>query len=586
MSELTITPNDAGSNAGQGSTTLRPMPMSNANFGNFANGSFGEQIKRFMAQPAVAKSLPLIGFLAVVVLAVLAWAALREPPQRDLFRGLPDSDKAAVAAALDSSSIVYSFDDATGGITVSEDDYHSAKIALAAQGLPRSAPSGDDMVSSMPMGASRAVEGEKLRSAREMDLARSIEAIDSVVSARVHLAVDPPSIFIRDRNEPAASVILQLAQSSRLADSQVQAIVHLVASSVPGLSSDNISVVDQNGRLLSGDQTGASGDETERQLRIKEQIEERYRRSLVALLTPMLGADNFVAEVSAEVDFSESQATSETFPADEARVRSEQTSYSTDEAENSGGGVPGALGNQPPADTQVNEQLGGEEAATGLGATPAGRRNEQVTRSFELGRKVSVTRNPSGGVERISAAVAVRNLPGGKERSKEELAAIEALVKGAIGFDTGRGDQVAISSRNFQDVAGNEEVWYEAGWVNLLVRNLTALFVALAIIFGIGRPLLKRFTANKKAGEDDNNKAATSPLLAQAMGRDNNGNVAHSNGGNNAPVTLDMINAAQNYQERALLIQNFVRQNPDHATLVVRDLLKAGSSEMKEPANA
>jgi flagellar M-ring protein FliF len=582
MSELTITPNEPA-NAGDGATTLRPMPMRSSNSGN---GNYGEQIKGFMAQPAVAKSLPLIGFLGVVVLAVLAWAALREPPQRDLFRGLPDSDKAAVAAALDSSSIRYSFDDATGGIMVSESDYHNAKIALAAEGLPRSAPSGDDLISSMPMGASRAVEGEKLRSAREMDLARSIEAIDSVVSARVHLAVDPPSIFIRDRNEPAASVILQLAQSARLADSQVQAIVHLVSSSVPGLSADNISVVDQNGRLLSGDKTGGTGDETERQLRIKEQIEERYRRSLVTLLTPMLGAGNFVAEVSADIDFSESQATSETFPADEARVRSEQRSFSTEDMAEAAGGIPGAIGNQPPAETEANAELDGvEDAGNGLGATPGGRRNEQVSRSFELGRQVSVTRNPSGGVERISAAVAVRNLPGGKERSKAELDAIEALVKGAIGFNNARGDQVAISSRNFQAIETNEQAWYEASWVDLLVRNLTALLVALALIFGIGRPLLKRFMGQRNQAADDEQNAG-SPLLAQALGREGNAPSRQAAHNNNTPVTLDMINAAQNYQERALLIQNFVRQNPDHATLVVRDLLKAGSSEMKEPANA
>jgi len=583
MSELIITPNEPASSAGDGATTLRPMPMRSPNLGN---GNYGDQIRGFLAQPAVAKSLPLIGFLGVVVLAVLAWAALREPPQRDLFRGLPDSDKAAVAAALDSSSIAYSFDNATGGITVSESDYHNAKIALAAEGLPRSAPSGDDMISSMPMGASRAVEGEKLRSAREMDLARSIEAIDSVVSARVHLAVDPPSIFIRDRNEPAASVILQLAQSARLADSQVQAIIHLVSSSVPGLSANNISLVDQNGRLLSGDKSGGAGDETERQLRIKEQVEERYRRSLVTLLTPMLGADNFVAEVSADIDFSESQATSETFPADEARVRSEQRSFSTEDMAKAAGGIPGAIGNRPPAEAEVNAEMGGgEEAANGLGATPGGRRNEQVTRSFELGRQVSVTRNPSGGVERISAAVAVRNLPGGKERSKAELDAIEALVKGAIGFRNERGDQVAISSRNFQTVEANQQAWYEASWVSLLVRNLTALLVALALIFGIGRPLLKRFMG-QTSQTDDNDSNAGSPLLAQALGRNGSASSRQSGQSNNTPVTLDMISAAQNYQERALLIQNFVRQNPDHATLVVRDLLKAGSSEMKEPANA
>jgi len=579
MSELTLSPRDADAVAlsPQAGADFRAAPrMLNAT-------AIPQQLRGLLNQPAVARALPLIGFIAVVGLAIAAWAALREPPQRDLFRGLPDADKAAVTAALDASNIVYALDSGTGAITVSEDDYYNAKIALAAQGLPKSAPSGDDMISSMPMGASRAVENEKLRAAREIDLARSIEALDAVVSARVHLAVEPPSIFIRDRNEPAASVVLHLQQAARLPESQVQAIVHLVASSVPGLSPDNVSVVDQNGRLLSSNGEGAGGmEEAERQLKVKESVEDRYRRQLVALLTPVLGADNFVAEVSADVDFTERQATSETFPADEARVRSEQRTFSSEPEAGEVAGIPGAIGNTPPAATTTSNTppaavQADAAAADPLGATPQVR-NEQVTRSFELGRQVAVTREPSGTIKRLSVAVAVRNLPGGKQRSPTEIAAINALVKGAIGFNAGRGDQVAISSRNFETVPEAETPWYEADWVAMLVRNISALLVALAIVFGIGRPLLKRWSEKKaEAGEE----TRPSPLLAQAMARD--GGNAPAAVRNAQPVTLDMINAAQSYQERALLIQNFVRQNPDHATLVVRDLLK--SNDAKDAVN-
>ncbi|WP_082759680.1 flagellar basal-body MS-ring/collar protein FliF, partial [Blastomonas sp. CCH2-A2] len=271
MSDITITPNNVD---GSAPAVIPGSPGTGAGAGaRVLNGTaIPAQVRNFMSQPAVSKAMPLVGFLGVVLLSVLAWAALREPPQRDLFRGLPDSDKAAVIAALDSSTIPYSFEESSGTIMVSEDDYHKAKIALAAQGLPKSAPSGDELISSMPMGASRAVENEKLRAARELDLARSIEAMESVVSARVHLAVEPPSVFIRDRNEPAASVVLQLANAGRLPESQVQAIIHLVASSVPGLSADNVSVVDQNGRLLSGDgKSGMNG--VEQQIEMKEAIE-------------------------------------------------------------------------------------------------------------------------------------------------------------------------------------------------------------------------------------------------------------------------------------------------------------------------
>lgn len=595
MSEITISPNGADGTAASAAPVIIPGPRGSGASGRILGGTaIPPQVREFISQPAVAKAMPLIGFIGVVMLAILAWAALREPPQRDLFRGLPDSDKGAVIAALDSSTIPYSFEESSGTIMVSEDDYHKAKIALAAQGLPKSAPSGDELISAMPMGASRAVENEKLRAARELDLARSIEAMDSVVSARVHLAVEPPSIFIRDRNEPAASVVLQLADAGRLPESQVQAIVHLVASSIPGMSADNVSLVDQNGRLLSSNAKGGAMDEAERQIEVKQSIEERYRLQLTALLTPILGAGNFVAEVSTEVNFAERQATTETYPADEARIRSEQTVTSTEAQPAPAGGIPGAVANEPPAETQTattpGAELAGAEAAL-PGATTT--RNEQVNRNFELGRQIAVTREPSGQVRRISVAVAVKNLAGGKERSAAEIAAIEALVKGAIGFDTARGDQVAISSRNFEPVTTQEQPFYEADWFGMLVRNVSGLLVALAIVFGIGRPLLKRYTKQKA---DDKAEALAlaatdndgpGPLLAQAMARDGSDkNASGRTINDNEPVTLDMINAASSYQERALLIQNFVRQNPDHATLVVRDLLKGRTDADKEPAHA
>lgn len=598
MSEITISPNGADSAAANAAPAIIPGPRGSGASSRILNGTaIPEQVKQFVSQPAIAKSMPLIGFIGVVAMAILAWASLREPPQRDLFRGLPDSDKGAVIAALDSSTIPYSFEESSGTIMVSEDDYHKAKIALAAQGLPKSAPSGDELISAMPMGASRAVENEKLRAARELDLARSIEAMDSVVSARVHLAVEPPSIFIRDRNEPAASVVLQLAESGRLPESQVQAIVHLVASSVPGMSAENVSLVDQNGRLLSSNSIGGGMDDAERQIEVKQSIEERYRRQVTALLTPILGEGNFVTEVSTEVNFAERQATTETYPADEARVRSEQRVISTQDTPKEAGGVPGALANEPPAETQTAttpgaELAGAEAAAPGSTVT----RNEEVNRNFELGRQVAVTREPSGQVKRISVAVAIKNLPGGKERSAAEIAAIEALVKGAIGFDTARGDQVAISSRNFEPVTKVEQPFYEADWFGMLVRNVSALLVALAIVFGIGRPLLKRYTKQKAEDKEQALAAAAAaatngegpgPLLAQALARDGGDRKgAALNISDNEPVTLDMINAASSYQERALLIQNFVRQNPDHATLVVRDLLKGNADAAKEPANA
>ncbi|WP_370173051.1 flagellar basal-body MS-ring/collar protein FliF [Sphingobium abikonense] len=540
----------------------------------------------FMKQPAVAKSLPLLGLIGTVAVAGAAWLALREPPQRDLFRGLPDSDKSAVAQVLDQNGVRYDFDN-SGAMTVAEDDYFKAKMMLAAQGLPKSAPDGNSMIDSLPMGASRAVEGEKLRSAREMDLARTIEAIDSVESAKVHLAVEPPSVFLRERTKPSASVMLRLAQGRQLTQQQVSAIVHLVASSIPELSPDDISLVDQNGRLLT-DNDGNAGDD--RQLAMQGKIEDRYRQSVIALLTPILGEGNFSTEVHAELNFAERQATRETYPQDEARLRSETGSWASDprgQGKGEASGIPGALSNQAPVNPTVTQTNPNGQAVTqgqtaqaqapGTPGDPLMKTEETFNRNFELGREVSVVRDATGTVKRLSVAVALDNGPDGKPRSPQEIAALEALVKGAVGFDQTRGDVVALSSRSFVKEPAAETPWYEADWIAPLARNVSALLVALLVIFGIGRPLLKRRAAAQEAAAAQ--RAEQQQVIGQAISTELTKQAVANPADPAAPVTLDMISSTYDYAQRADLIRNFVKQDPDRAALVVRDLLKDAKKE-------
>ncbi len=559
MNELSLTTDQQVQDPTHDLTPVTRMPDS-ANSANWRKRLHG-----FVDQPAIKRALPLMGLLAVMILGGFLWLALREPPQRDLFRGLPEADKAAVADALRQSDIGFNIEDATGALTVSAADYHEARLSLAAQGLPRSAPDGDSIISAMPMGASRAVENEKLRGARELDLARTIETMDSIISARVHLAVEPPSIFVRDRSEPSASVMLKLIEGNRLSQAQVQSIIHLVGSSVAGLSSDAISVVDQNGRLMSRQGPRSSSDETERHLMVQSQVEERYRRTITSLLSPMLGADNFTTEVTAEMDFSENQATRESFPKEDARVRSEQGSWSSEPGEKASYGIPGALANRPPEAPELTDDFEGDDDQENELETT--RSSEKFARQFELGREVSVTKQATGSISRLSVAVALRSPVGIKQRSAEELAAVEALVKGAIGFQAARGDVVAIEAREFLPVEEVAESWWEASWVSLLVRNLSALLVALALIFGIGRPLLEKMRADRSKLSNAENLQLASDI-EEELGRNGKPPKRRTNS-----VSLDMISAANGYSERAALIQNFVRQNPDHAALTVRDLL-------------
>ncbi|MCB2015762.1 MAG: flagellar M-ring protein FliF [Sphingobium sp.] len=562
-------------------------------------GGFNFSFSNFLNQPAIQRALPMLGLLGVVGAAALIWTTLREPPQRDLFRGLPDAEKAAVVDVLGKSSIPYHFDNDSGAVTVAEDDYFNAKMTLASAGLPKSAPDGNSLLDNLPMGASRAVEGEKLRTAREMDLARTIEAIDSVERARVHLAVEPPSIFLRERTKPAASVMLRLAQGRSLADNQVQAIVHLVASSVPDLSPESISLVDQNGRLLSN--AGGIEGETDRQIAVQARIEERYRQAVMTLLTPIIGTGKFSAEVHAEVNFDERQATRETYPQDEARLRIEQGSWQAGNPDNAPGvggeasGVPGALSNVAPPTPQANTQAGNAQNAQGsTGVGPGGtaengqsipklaplRTQETFNRSFELGREVSVTRDAVGTVRRLSVAVALDNGPDGKPRKPEEIAQLEALVKSAVGFSEARGDTVALTSRGFAKVPAADEAsapFYEAGWFKMLLRNISALAVVAVLIFGIGRPLLKKLGEVKKAPEvSAAQKAAKRREIGQQMSQEL-AKAAQANPGH--LVTLDMISSTPDYVQRAELIRNFVKQDPDRAALVVRDLLREGKAK-------
>lgn len=540
-------------------------------------GTAMSQIRGIAAQPAVARSLPAIAFLGLAGVALLIWMMVSAPPSRDLFRGLADEDKAAVVEVLKGAGVAYTLDKDSGALSVSEEDYHQAKMLLAAQGLPKGAPDGAETIASLPLGASRAVEGERLRGARELDLARTIEAIDAVKTARVHLALDPPSAFLRERAKPAASVMLTLAPGGTLSDQQVQAIVHLVASSVPGMAPDGVSVADQNGRLLSSRSNGGSTEAADRQVAVQSRIEERYRQSLETLLTPILGAGNFTAQVHADVDFSETQATREGFPKEASTVRSEEGAVTLDGAEATAGGIPGALSNQPPAAAEVAAAPGGAIVPPVPGApgtAGAAKRNENYVRSYAVGREVSVTRQQSGQVKRLSVAVALKNPEGGKPRSPQEIAALEKLVRGAVGFDAARGDVVALSARSFAPVEAPAESWWQAGWVSMLARNLTALAIVALLVFGLAKPLMKRGSTllAKRAEAQAASRSAVGGEIAAAIADQARANP-------DARVTLEMIESAASYETRAALIRNFVRQDPARAALVVRDLIRADAKE-------
>ena len=519
-------------------------------------GGFGA-LRDITSQPAVRKALPALALTAALGVAAISYFALSTPAQAPLFQGLAEGDKAAVADALQTSGIGYTLDPATGALSVDAGKVHEARMLLAGQGLPKALPSGDAVIASLPMGSSRAVEGETLRGAREADLARTIEAIDAVKTARVHLAMPEPSVFVREAREPAASIMLTLQQGRSLSDAQVRAIRHLVASSVPGLAADSVSVIDQSGALVSS----PTGNADQAMFQLQMQMEERYRQAVITLLTPVIGAGNFSVEVSADIDPKETQSTRETFPKDDRALRSEEGNKSTQNATTQGAvGIPGALSNQPPPASQLVNTPPGQNAQPP--AEGDMQSEETYTRNFDVGREIAVTHQPQGNLRRLSVAVALRDVKGQKKPAAADIAALEALVKGAVGFSTERGDVVAISSRPFAESPESVVNFWDEPWFFPLVQQVGAVLAAILAFVFIGRPMMKAAKGKMAAARE---QAEVEQKLLAATG--------HS-GRATSEVTIEMIEAAPSYEARANLVRSFIRQDPERAALVVRQMIQ------------
>lgn len=522
-----------------------------------------KQMGDLLAQPAVKRSLPLIFMLGLIAAAALAWMALSTPPQRVLFANLPESDKAAVAQALDAASIANGID-GSGSITVAEDDYHKARMLLAGQDLPKAAPGGYALLDNLPMGASRAVEGERLRQARETELARSIGAIDTVAEARVHLATPEASVFVRDKAEPSASVIVKLQPGRSLSDAQVRSIVNLVASSVPGMKPDAVTIVDQMGALLS--KSGQESSAGDARIDFQNRVEDKVRQQLVQLLTPLLGAGNFSAEVQAEVDLDESQATRESYDKEGAVVRAEQGNWTgaPRDAAAAPGGIPGALSNVPPPPSTAVAPTAAAPAQPGQPATPIAapgiKQSDSFTRSYSNGREVSVTRNMPGSIKRLSVAVLLREEPG-KPRGTVEIRQIDELVKATVGYKADRQDQVTVVSRKFSTNAAAEAEgvpFYETSWFAMVARNVTALVIALLVLLLGVRPLARALMRRR----DDARPAGA------AMGAADGVQIP-------AQVSPQMLaGSGLSLGDRVGLVRDFTRDNPARAALAVRDMIR------------
>ncbi len=417
----------------------------------------GANIDDMSRLPVVRQLGFMIGLAAAVAVGVGVVLWSQQPSFALLYSNLSEKDSSGVIDALEKSKTPYQVS-GQGSVLVPADKVHDMRIKLAAQGLPRSNAVGfESLNEGQGFGVSQFMENARYQRALEVELSRSISTIANVENARVHLAIPKRSVFLRDRQKPSASVLLNLYAGRTLEDEQVAAITHLVSSSIPELDASQVTIVDQRGRLLTAQQRSGESALTAAQFDYTQKLEKLYAERIEDLLVPIVGKEAVRAQVAAEIDFTTEEKTAEVFNPETPVVRSEQLMQErmTNGAD---GGVPGALSNQPPAAAQVPEQAAGAKATTETTATQQGVNSKQKTvKNYELDRTISHTRLGSGVIKRLTVAVVLDDkvTPGDggtlvrTPHSPEDIERFSGLVKEAVGFDEKRGDRVNIVNTPF-----------------------------------------------------------------------------------------------------------------------------------------
>jgi flagellar M-ring protein FliF len=464
---------------------------------------------------------------AIIALVAGGWMWNQAPDYKVLFSNVSDRDGGAIIASLQKMNVPYKFADGGGAILVPASEVHDARLKLASEGLPKGGLVGFELMENQKFGTSQFLEQVNFQRALEGELARSIQAVAAVSSARVHLAMAKQSVFMREQQKPSASVMVNLYPGRSLDPQQVNAIVHLVSSSVPNLPLKNVTVVDQHGSLLSKtDESNPGTGLDPNQLKYLQALEQSYVKRIEAILIPIVGLENVRAQVAAEVDFAHSEQMDEIYKPNQDPVNSTVRSQQTSESSTSGqgeGGVPGALSNQPPAPATAPittaqatppNQPGAPGAAPGTPdaaqaskpAAPVNMRKDATT-NYEVDKTIQHVRKPVGGVKRLSVAVVVNHRKVTDEKgvvstqplSEAEKTQITDLVKEAMGFSRERGDSLNVVNSPFTDmekeIIPELPLWQQPEMVELAKQIAKTVLIGALIaylVLGVLRPMLKR----------------------------------------------------------------------------------------------
>jgi len=543
-------------------------------------GNFGQRLSG-LAQMRGNPRAPLV-FAVALLIAVVAGLFLwsRAPNYKVLYSNLSDRDGGSIIAALQQANVPYKLSDSGSAILVPAGQVHETRLRLASQGLPKSGSVGFELMDNQKFGISQFDEQINYQRALEGELERTIESISSVKSARVHLAIPKPTVFVRDKEPPSASVLVQLYPGRVLDEGQVVAITHMIASAVPEMPVKGVTVLDQDGNLLTQPSTGSGLDAS--QLKYRQQIERNTQQRIDAILAPLFGAGNAHSQVSADVDFSHSEQTSENYGPNgspqQAAIRSQQSSTDTEMTQSGASGVPGALSNQPPQPASAPIVAG--NGASGVTTTPVSDRKDSTT-NYELDKTVRHVDQPMGGIRRLTVAVVVNYMKTTDAKgnvtmqpvSADKLQQVTQLVKDAMGFDAQRGDSVNVVNSAFTaeiDPYANLPWWRTPDMLALYRQIATYLgigAVALFLYLVMVKPALRRAfppppePVAALAGADE-------PILLDGIpAEERDGAIVEIEAD---PETLALENAKHKYEKNLEFARSIARQDPKIVATVVK----------------
>lgn len=557
-----------------------------------------------IAQSSVVRHLAkLVGLAAAVAIGtvVVMWSA--EPNYAPLYSNMSGQDSAQIADVLIANEIEFKLDANSGSVLVDQSRLAEARLKLAAQGLPEGTSQGLEMLQQdQGLGTSQFIENARYNHALEGELVRSVESIRSVETARVHLAIPKQSIFIRNRTKPSASVMVKLHSGRSLNRGQVDAIVRMVASSIPMMEAASVTVVDQFGRLLTEDEDAGMA-KTSKQFEYTSQLENNFADRIINLLQPIVGAGKVNAQVAAQLDFSSVESTREAFDPERSVIRSEQVSEEEVRSFSEAIGIPGALSNQPPgAGTTDADAANAEGQADAAGNLPANQ-NRSATRNFEVDRVISHTSNPVGSIQRLSVAVIiddkqVTQADGTVEKTPytdEQIASFASLVKETIGFDENRGDSVSIINTSFLEIpaepAPPAPSWQDIitePWVMTLAKQILGAIGVLIIYLMFGRRFLRALNPSRVEESTQTqtlNANASQQMMPVPMGQDGQmpGQAMSADGSGMPNLSADPNNPAAmmrrkdaTYDQKLEMARTLVMDDPARVANVMKHWTSEG----------